>query len=440
MKNKSPNKKISVTRRDFIKTSAVISLTALGPGAAKIFAEGSDKLRVGVIGCGGRGTYDARNCVKAAPNVEIVALADLFREPIDRFISDFKEQSEDRENLADKLKVTDDNCFVGFDAYKKLLASNIDMVILTEPPHFRPEHLKAAVQAGKHIFTEKPIAVDPPGVRSVIASSELAEQKKLAIVAGTQSRRMAHYREITKRLHNGDIGQILAGQCVRSGGAMRNWYQNTIKRQPDWSDMEWQIRRWLFFTWLSGDFICEMHIHNLDVMNWALGAHPVKCMGMGGRQARTEPEYGDAYDHFAVEYEYPNDVRIEYMGCQIDGFTVRSNQRLVGTKGSAYIDGANSYIEGQNPFKYDGPSPSPVILQHAEHIQSIRSGRPLNEARRVAESTMTAIIGRMSAYTGRALSWDWAMNASKLDLSPPEYKFGDLPKRTVAVPGVTQLI
>ena len=154
MENKSPNKKISVTRRDFIKTSAAISLTALGPGAAKIFAKGSDKLRVGVIGCGGRGTYDARNCVMAAPNVEIVALADLFREPIDRFISDFKEQSEDRENLADKLKVTDDNCFVGFDAYKKLIASDIDMVILTEPPHFRPEHLKAAVQAGKHIFTE----------------------------------------------------------------------------------------------------------------------------------------------------------------------------------------------------------------------------------------------------------------------------------------------
>jgi len=440
MKKKENEKRGEFSRRDFIKTSAAISLAALGSGAGKVFAAGSDKLRVGVIGCGGRGRYDAKNCVRAAPNVEIVALGELFREPIDKFLGYFKEEREGEESVVDKLKVTEDSCFVGFDAYKKVIASEVDMVILTEPPHFRPEHFKAAVEAGKHVFMEKPVAVDPVGVRSVIASSELAENKSLSIVAGTQSRRLAHYREIMKRVRNGAIGEIVGGQCFRAGGGMLDWYENTKQRQSGWSDMEWQIRRWLFFTWLSGDFIAEMHIHNLDVINWALGSPPVKCVGMGGREVRTSPEYGDVYDHFAVEYEYPNDVRIEYMGCQIDGFTVRSNERLVGTKGLAYVDGANSYIEGEKPFKYDGPAPNPVMLQHAEHIASIREGKPINEGRQVAESTLTAIMGRMSAYTGRALSWNWAMNASKLDLTPDKYEFGDLPVRPVAVPGKTQLV
>jgi predicted dehydrogenase len=183
-----------------------------------------------------------------------------------------------------------------------------------------------------------------------------------------------------------------------------------------------------------------MHVHNLDMVNWALDAHPVQCIGMGGRQVRTAPEYGDAYDHFAVEYEYPNGVRIEYMGAQIDGVTDRNDQRLVGTKGSAYMDSANAIIEGEKPFKYDGPSPDPCIRQHADQIAAIREAKPLNEGKRIAESTLTSIMGRMSAYTGRALKWDWVMNASKLDLRPPRYEFGDLPMPPVAVPGKTQLI
>jgi len=422
-----------VSRRDFIKASAAVGL-ALAKATNRIYAAGSDKLRLGLIGCGGRGTYDTTNCLKSAEGVELVAMGDLLAERLQHCLARLKK------NVGSKVKVKPDRCFVGWDAYKKVLAADVDMVILTEPPHFRPEHLRAAVQAGKHVFMEKPVAVDPVGVRSVIASSRLADEKNLTIVAGTQSRRMAHMMAAINRIHHGAIGQIVSGQCVRIGGGMLTWSQATKKRQPGWSDMEWQLRRWLFLTWLSGDFIVEMHVHNLDVMNWAIGSHPVQCLGLGGRQVRTGPEFGNVYDHFAVEYQYPNDVRVEYMGSQIDGCTHRSDERLVGTKGRAYLDSGNAIIKGDHPFTYDGPSPDPCIRQHADQIAAIRQAERLNEGKRIAESTMTCIMGRMSAYTGRALKWDWAMNVSKLDLSPPRYEFGDLPIRPVAIPGKTQLI
>ena len=433
MKKKSGEKTGGFSRREFIKASAAVSLAAMAPGVKNAFAAGSDKVRVGLIGCGGRGTHDTTKCLSSAENVELTAIGDIFKDRVDGCLRNLKRR------LGDKVKVTEDSCFGGFDAYKKVLGCDVDMVILTTPPHWRPQHLKAAIEAGKHVFMEKPVAVDPVGVRSVIASSELADKKKLTIVAGTQMRRIAHIVAIMKRIHNGDIGEILGGQCVRLGGGMLNWSQGSKKRQPGWSDMEWQIRRWLFVTWLSGDFIAEMHVHNLDIINWALDSHPVKCIGIGGREVRTGPEYGNVYDHFAVEYEYPNGARIEYMGSQIDHCADRCDQHLVGTKGSAYIDFANAVIEGQKPFRYDGPSPDPCLRQHADQIAAIREGKRLNEGRRIAESSLTSIMGRMSAYTGRALSWNWVMNASKLDLSPQRYEFGDLPMRKVAVPGQTEL-
>jgi predicted dehydrogenase len=362
-------------------------------------------------------------------------MGDLFADRLERCRRQLTEK------FAEKVKVTNDTCFTGWDAHKKVLAiDEVDMVILTEPPQFRPGHLRAAVEAGKHVFMEKPVAVDPVGVRSVIESAELADQKKLTIVAGTQSRRMAHLVEGMKRIHNGDIGEIVGGQCLRLGGGMLDWSEQTKQRQPNWSDMEWQLRRWLFLTWLSGDFIVEMHIHNIDRMNWALNAHPVQCIALGGRQVRTGPEYGNIYDHISVEYEYPNGVRIGYMGSQIDGLSYRQDARVIGTKGRAYTHEGDFIIDGPKPFKYDGPSINPEIKQHADQIAAIRAGEHLNEGRRIAESTLTCIMGRMSAYTGRALKWDWAMKASKLDLSPPKYEFGDLPMRPVAIPGKTQLI
>lgn len=423
-----------LSRRDLIKTSGIVGTAALLTGTGRLWAQGTDTIRVGLIGCGGRGTYDTTNCLNAARNVELVAMGDLFKDRLDRCRGRLTEK------LGDKVKVTDETCFVGWDAHRKVVACDVDLVILTEPPYFRPSHLRAAVEAGKHVFMEKPVAVDPVGVRSVIESSRMADEKGLTIVAGTQSRRMVHLIEGMKRIHDGAIGQIVAGQCVRIGGGMLTWSEATQQRQPGWSDMEWHLRRWLFLTWLSGDFIVEMHVHNLDRINWALDAHPVQCMGLGGRQARTGPEYGNIYDHIAVEYEYPHGARIEYMGAQIDKATYRQANRIVGTQGRAYTDSGNFVIEGAQPFKYDGPQPSPVIQQHADQIAAIREGRHLNEGRRIAESTMTCIMGRMSAYTGRALKWDWVMKASKLDLSPPKEAFGDLPMRPVAVPGRTPLV
>ncbi len=434
MKNEANGETGAVSRRDFIKMSASagVSLAALSSPVSGAHAGGSDTLRVGLIGCGGRGLYDTANCLTCAAGVELTAMGDLFRDRLDGTLQEL------RNRVGENVKVTEETCFVGFDAYEKVLACDVDLVILTEPPHFRPQHLKAAIEAGKHAFVEKPVAVDPTGVRSVIESAELADQKNLTILAGTQAHRMTSRIELMERIHNGDIGELRGGQCVRTGDGMLGW--GVQERKAGMSDMEWQIRRWLFYNWLSGDFITEMHVHELDIVNWAMRSHPVKCYGVGGRQSRTGPACGNIFDHFAVEYEYPDGVRIAYMGSQIDGCSVKTYERFVGTKGSAYTDWATSTIDGPKPYEYDGSGPDPCVRQHAEQIQAIRENKSLNEGRRIAESTLTAIMGRMSAYTGRELSWNWVRNASQLDLSPPQYELGDLPVRPVAIPGRTELV
>jgi predicted dehydrogenase len=442
MNRQSINEKNQLTRRKFIKKTAQGGTAALLVSNGMLFGRNPDRIRVGLIGCGGRGTgAGIIDCAESTPGVELVAMGDLFEDHAKAAPGRIKENLQKRGlSVKDIYKVTPDTTFVGFDAYQKVIDSDVDMVILTSPPFFRPKHLRAAVEAGKHVFMEKPVAVDPVGIRSVIDSADMAREKGLAIVAGTQSRRMLSYRETIDRIHNGDIGDITGGQVVRAGGAMRDWRTEEEIREPGMSEMEYHIRRWLFWTWLSGDFITEMHVHNLDIMNWILGSHPTQCMGIGGRQVRTEEKYGNVFDHFAVEYLYPDDVRIEYIGTQIDGFTYRSDQRVTGTKGSAYLYGGNGILNGVNPWKFEGEAPNPSVLQYKEMIDSIRKGEPLNEGRQVAESTMTSILGRMSCYTGRALKWDWAMNASKLDLSPGEMEFGDLPEMPVPMPGVTPLI
>ncbi|MCK4645111.1 MAG: Gfo/Idh/MocA family oxidoreductase [Candidatus Aminicenantes bacterium] len=438
MNMKKKEKEPGISRRDFIKASSTVSMAAMISGTGILFASGSDKIRVGLIGCGGRGTGAAIDCVNSSPNIVITAMGDLFKDRLDSSLNRLKKKLK-KENLL----VSRDAFFFGFDAFKKVIACDVDMVILGAPPHFRPEHLKAAVEANKHIFMEKPVAVDPTGVRSIITSSNLAEKKRLAIVAGTQRRHQAHYLEIMKRIHKGAIGEIVSGQCYWNMGALwvqRAWENWFYRKSKDWSDMEWHCRNWLFLTWLSGDHIVEQHVHNLDVINWAIGSHPVKCTGMGGRQVRTAPEYGNIFDHFAIEYEYPNGARVMSMCRQTSGCSNNVSERVIGTKGSTYTDSANGYIQGANAFKYEDESPNPYVQEHTDLIKSIRNGKPLNEGKRVAESTLTAIMGRMSAYTGRSLSWDWVMKASKLDLSPPRYVMGELPVRPVAVPGETQLI
>jgi predicted dehydrogenase len=413
------------SRRDFIKTSAV-SLAALG-ATGRVFAAGSDTVRVGIIGCGGQGTRDLVSCVNSSPGVEIVAMADLFEDRMKESLAKLKN------DVPAAVKVTPEKCFIGFDAHKKLLQTDVQMVVLTTPPHWRAQHFQAAVEAGKHVFMEKPAGVDPKAIRSMIETGELAKQKKLSVVAGTQRRHSKKYQEIIKRIHDGQIGQIVSGQGYWNGGDMLGYWKWWDKEKL--SDMEWQCRSWPWFTWTSGDHIVEQHVHNLDVLNWALQGHPEQCMGMGGRAVRT---LGNIWDHFAVEYEYAKGVRVESMCRQINGCTDRIAERVVGTKGFADID--QGVINGEKPYKYDGPDPDHYVMEMADLVKSIRDGAPINEAKNVAESTMNAIMGRMSAYTGRALKWDWAMKASKLDLTPPKYEFADMPTDPVAVPGKTQLV
>jgi predicted dehydrogenase len=414
-------------RREFIKTTAAASLAAAMSRLHGAYVQGSDTIRVGVVGCGGRGTGAAIDCLNAAPGVEVVAMFDLFMDRIESSLTAIKEKH------PDKVKVIPERMFTGFDGFKKLSAlPEVNLVIMASPPGFRPMQLKAAVEGGKNVFMEKPVGVDPVGIRSVLASSDLAAEKGLAIVAGTQRRHQARYLELMKRIHEGAIGELVGGQCYWNQGDL--WVK---QREPNMSEMEWQCRNWLYFSWLSGDHIVEQHVHNIDVINWAFQALPVKVMGMGGRQARTGPEFGNIYDHFAVEYEYPNGVRVMSMCRQTKGAADRVEERLVGMKGAAFGYGE---IQSAAPWKFEGEETNPYVQEHTDLIASIRSGKPLNEGRRVAESTMCAIIGRMSAYTGRAINWDWAMNSSVLDLTPKNFEFGPNPVDPVAIPGFTQLI
>jgi len=427
-------KKDNVTRRDFLKTGAALSAGAMLSKSGKTFAAGSDTMRVALIGCGSRGTKDAIDCLASGDGVQMVAMADLFSDKIESSLDNMKKK------FPDKVKVTPDTCFLGFDAYKKVLAmSEVDIVMLTTPPGFRPQMVKAALESNKHIFMEKPGAVDPVGVRSLLASAKLADRKGLSIVVGTQQRWQPQYRELIKRIHDGKLGDIVGGQAYWNWGSSKWHFQH---RQPNWSDMEWQIRCWPYFVWLSGDHIVEQHLHNMDVINWAVGTHPSMCLGMGGRQVRTGPEFGNIYDHFTVEFEYPGGIRVMSMSSQIEGSTPRVGERVVCTKGATFTTRAMGYIDntrGKRIYNYDKHIHSGEVAQYANLIKSIREGNPINECKRLAESTMTVIMGRMSAYTGRAMKWDWAIK-SKLDLSPEKYELGDLPVRPVSMPGKTQLI
>ncbi|MGB7161298.1 MAG: Gfo/Idh/MocA family oxidoreductase [Tepidisphaeraceae bacterium] len=419
----------SLSRRTLLKaTAAASALAATGAlGTNFAHAQGSTKIRVGLIGCGGRGTGAAKDSAGPNENVQIVALGDVFQERV----------SKAKEQLAglgpDKFDVKDDHCFVGFDAYQKVIASDVDLVILATPPAFRPMHIAAAVDAGKHIFAEKPVAVDPAGVRSVLESAQKLKEKKLAFVTGTQRRHQTGYIETIKRIHDGAIGEVVGGNVYWNQGSL--WMH---PRQSAWSDMEWQLRNWLYFTWLSGDHIVEQHVHNIDVMNWIMKGHPVSAYGMGGRQARTDPAYGHIFDHFAIEYVYENGARVVSMSRQQDGTDTRVGEWAVGTKGTSDPSGS---IKGASEFRFrkSEGAMGPYQQEHVDLVNSIRAGNPLNECEQIAHSTLTAIMGRMSAYTGKLVKWEDALN-SKLDLVPTNFAMGPMPVPPVAIPGKEQLV
>jgi predicted dehydrogenase len=420
----------TVTRRTFVQTTAAATAALAFPGGA--FVAGSDVIRVGLVGCGGRGTGAARDCLQSSDGVELVALGDLTADRLAQCRAQLEKAGAEDPAFAAKYRVSDDHCFTGFDAYQKVLASDIHLVILATPPGFRPVHLAAAVAADKHIFAEKPVAVDPAGVRSVLATYELALKKGLGIGVGTQRRHQAEYVATIARLREGAIGDVISGQVFWNQGGL--WSREP---QPDWTPAEWQIRNWLYFTWLSGDHIVEQHVHNIDVANWVMGAHPVKATGIGGRQWRTAPRFGHIYDHFAVDFEYANGARVMSMCRQIDGTRGRVGEHFLGTKGSSDAAGT---IAGPGAWTWQKPETpvSPFVQEHTDLIASIRSGKPYNELKQIAESTLSAIMGREAAYTGQELTWDEVLNAAQ-DLTPPQVAFGPLDVPPVATPGQTKL-
>jgi predicted dehydrogenase len=423
-----------LSRRNFLRTATT---AAVGATVASHFdaipglhAAGSDEIRVGVIGCGGRGTGAARNVLQSAKGVRIVAMADAFGDRLAESVQGLTAK------FGTQVDVPKDRQFVGLDAYQKVVSHpDVNYVILATPPGFRPTHLKAAVDAGKNIFTEKPVAVDGPGIRQVIALADEAAKKKLAVVAGTQRRHQAGYIETLKRVHDGAIGDIVAARCYWNQGGLWN-----KPRQPEWSDTEWMIRNWLYFTWLSGDHIVEQHIHNIDVINWAMKGHPVRAVGMGGRQVRTGPEYGHIFDHFAIDYEYENGAHLMSMCRQIPDCANSVSEALVGSKGNSQVDkytitGSQAWAR---PNMRDKDT-DPYVQEHTDLIASIRAGQPLNELKQVAESVLTAIMGRMSAYTGKVVTWDEALNSQE-SLVPETISFGPMPVPPVAMPGQTSLV
>lgn len=420
------------SRRDFLKTSATAA--ALSATLSHVHADGGDVIRVGLIGCGRRGTGAAEQALNADKNVKLVAMGDVFADRIEASLAELAKN----EVAAKKVDVKPEHRFVGFDAYKQVLASDVDVVLLTTPPGFRPIHLRAAVEAGKHIFAEKPVAVDAPGVRSVLESCELAKQKKLSLVSGLCLRYDYGFRETVRRLHDGAVGDILTLQANDYRGSNRG-----DAREPGWTDMEYQMRNWYNFTWLSGDFNVEQHVHFLDVCAWVMkDRYPIRAIGMGGRQVRTAEKFGHIYDHFSIVYEYENGARLfsncrQQTGCKND-----MSAAAVGTKGRSLISEKRNglTISNEREWVYSGPTNDMYQTEHDELFASIRSGKPINNGEYMAKSSLLAIMGRMAAYTGQAITWEMAFN-SKEDLSPPSYDWNiKLPTPPVAMPGLTKFI
>ncbi len=425
----------SSSRRQFIRSSSLVvagaAAAAQFPFVQTVHAAPDDPIRVGVIGCGGRGTGAVLNVLGASTNViypgsgyhtedvqagtkaarkdvKVVALADVFPDRLERCLKQLQ---------ALEMNIPKEHCFTGFDAYQKLLAiPDVNYVILATPPHFRPMHMKAAIEAGKNVFAEKPLAVDAPGVRMVIEAGELAKQKNLGIVAGTQRRHQRDYNETIKRIQDGTIGDIVYGCAYWNGGEI--W---VIDRQPGWSDMEYQMRNWNYFTWLGGDHIVEQHVHNLDIMNWVMGRPPARATALGGRQARTGKFHGHIYDHFAVEFQYDNGVRVFSQSRQINGCDGKVEEVLVGTKGTSNCRNWIRPASG-DPWRFRERDVNAYEQEHQDLIASIRAGKPLNEAKAVAESTLMGIMGRESAYSGRTIEWEKALN-SPTRLGPDQLCF-----------------
>ena len=390
-------------------------------------------LKIGLIGCGGRGTGAAAQAIQADPNVVLTVMGDVFEDRLEQANAALTQLH------PDKVKVDKANRFVGFDAYLKVIASDVDVVLLTTPPAFRPDHLTATINAGKHVFCEKPVAVDAPGVLKVLAAGKIAKEKNLSLVSGFCFRYDYANRAIFGRVLDGEIGDVRAITTFRHGGEA--WYKD---RMPDWTEMTYQMRNWYYYNWLSGDFIVEQAVHSLDMMSWAMGdVMPIKATGHGGRQVRVDEKYGNIYDHFAIEYEYANGAKGYHFTRQQADTSSQNSVEVFGSEGSARIHIGRKYeISGKNRWNFEGERNDMFQTEHDELFASIRNGKPINNGEFMANSTMLAIWGRMVGYTGQAITWEQAINSTNV-LGPKieEYDWDLVWKMPpIAVPGKTKLI
>lgn len=424
-------------RRSFLKKSG---LAILGSTLAyhdsfsiPLFARKKPTLKVGLIGCGGRGTGAAAQALQADQDVVITAMGDVFEDRLEEAYAALVDIGGDRVKVGKKDK------YVGFDAYQQVLDSGIDVVLLATPPGFRPDHLTAAINAGKHVFCEKPVAVDAPGVRKVLAAAKIAREKNLSLVSGFCFRYDFSNRAIFGKILNGDVGDIRSVSTFRNGGEL--W---TKPRQADWTEMTNQMRNWYYYNWLSGDFIVEQSVHSIDMMSWAMGDKlPIRATGTGGRQVRTDPIYGNIFDHFAIEFEYENGAKGFHFTRQQAGTSNRNSVDVLGADGSAIINIGSKYeITGKNKWRYDGKKNNMYQTQHDELFAAIRNGNPINDGEWMANSTMLAIWARMAGYSGQTISWEQAINSSQV-LGPKTEDYSwDLQWKgpAIAIPGATKVV
>ena len=405
--------------------------------ASVLHAAGTGKIKVGLLGCGGRGNDAIKQNLQADPGIEVIALADLF----DHKVQQARGRLERDKKFEGRIKISNENCFSGFDCDEKIAKSDVDLICMATAPAFRGRQMLAAIKAGKHVFTEKPVATDPTGCREVMEAARIADEKGLAIVCGTQRRHEFGRVELMKRIHDGELGELVGGQCYWYGGGI--WFRGT---RDGMSELEWQCENWYHFNWLSGDQICEQHIHNIDVMNWCFNGPPKRITALGGRAWRTynedqiktakevarhynngsdanwEKYNGDIWDHIFAELEYANGAKCLSFSGHSPG-TGRNGEKIVGTKGTSNCSNTLSTHSGEKVWEYEGKNINGMQQEHNDLIASIRAGKPLNEGQRIAESTLTAIGARMSAYTGKTLTWDQLLN-SKSDLVPKDLKPG----------------
>jgi predicted dehydrogenase len=399
-------------------------------------AAGSDLLRVALVGAGGRGAGAAMNILSTKAPVKLVAVADAFQTRIDATLKNLTARVKDR------VDVPRERQFVGLDAYQQAIASGVDVVLLCSPPGFRPAHFEAAVKAGKNVFMEKPVATDSPGVRRILAANQIARQKRLAVAVGHHLRHETKHQEVVRRIHDGAIGDVMYVRVYFNATGIWN-----RPRQPGQTEMQYQVSNWYHFTWLSGDHLVEQHVHDIDVGNWIKRAHPVRAQGMGGRQVRMEPGIGEIFDHHAVEYEFADGSRMFSACRQIPGCWNSFSQHAHGTRGYASISGhgiSQLFVTGQKPQEWKRTADGHQV-EMDDLVAALQAGQPYNEADWAAESTMTAILGRMATYSGKMVEWDAAL-ASQLDLAPARLAWDAVPKSKpgpngvypCATPGVTQ--